>query len=155
MFELGFTEMMLAGVVALIVLGPERLPIVARKTGQWLGKLQSLASGAKNEWAKHAQDFQATAHSIEQDLHQLKQDVQQQTHDITHAILPENVPAWERLPEHKIPADFGVDDMGASLSGSLKTAPAWHTPSLRQQALTRRRDMRSHRPVSPKLRGRK
>ena len=40
MFDFSFTEMLLSGVVALVVLGPERLPKVARKAGEWVGKIQ-------------------------------------------------------------------------------------------------------------------
>ena len=38
MFDVGFWELMLIGVVALVVIGPERLPGVARTVGKWLGK---------------------------------------------------------------------------------------------------------------------
>lgn len=45
MFDIGITELFLLGVVALIVLGPERLPHAARMTGAWIGKLRrTLAS---------------------------------------------------------------------------------------------------------------
>jgi len=40
MFDIGFSEMMVIAVVALVVLGPERLPRVARQAGEWIGKLQ-------------------------------------------------------------------------------------------------------------------
>ena len=36
MFDMGFTEMMLIGIVALVVIGPERLPGVARTAGNTL-----------------------------------------------------------------------------------------------------------------------
>ncbi|MGC3894174.1 Sec-independent protein translocase protein TatB [Pseudomonas urmiensis] len=38
MFEIGFTEMILVGIVALLVLGPERLPVAARAVGRGLGQ---------------------------------------------------------------------------------------------------------------------
>lgn len=38
MFDVGFWELMLIGVVALVVIGPERLPGVAKTAGKWLGK---------------------------------------------------------------------------------------------------------------------
>lgn len=49
MFDFGFTEMGVIAVVALIVLGPERLPKVARQAGQWLGKLQRYVSDVKSD----------------------------------------------------------------------------------------------------------
>jgi sec-independent protein translocase protein TatB len=47
MFGIGFTELMLIGVVALVVIGPERLPKVARTAGAWLGRLNRYASQVK------------------------------------------------------------------------------------------------------------
>ena len=42
MFDMGFTEMMLIGIVALIVIGPERLPGVARTAGKYFSKLRNF-----------------------------------------------------------------------------------------------------------------
>ncbi len=49
MFDFGFSEMMIVGVVALVVLGPERLPLVARKTGEWIGKAQRFVAQVKSD----------------------------------------------------------------------------------------------------------
>lgn len=49
MFDIGFSEMAIIAVVALIVLGPDRLPKVARQAGQWLGKLQRYVSDVKSD----------------------------------------------------------------------------------------------------------
>ena len=40
MFDMGFTELMLIGIVALVVIGPERLPGVARTAGKYFGKVR-------------------------------------------------------------------------------------------------------------------
>ncbi len=40
MFDIGFMEMTLVGIVALLVLGPERLPVAVRKTGLWVSKIK-------------------------------------------------------------------------------------------------------------------
>jgi len=49
MFDFGFSEMVVVAVVGLIVLGPERLPKVARQAGQWLGKLQRYVADVKSD----------------------------------------------------------------------------------------------------------
>ena len=49
MFDAGFTELLLIGVVALVVIGPERLPGVARTAGKWLGKGKRMLSDVKSE----------------------------------------------------------------------------------------------------------
>lgn len=49
MFDVGFWELMLIGLVALLVVGPERLPRLARTAGLWLGKGQALISQVKTD----------------------------------------------------------------------------------------------------------
>jgi len=49
MFDAGFTELLLIGLVALVVIGPERLPGVARTAGKWLGKGKRMLSDVKAE----------------------------------------------------------------------------------------------------------
>jgi sec-independent protein translocase protein TatB len=47
MFDVGFSELVVIGLVALIVIGPERLPKVARTAGHLLGRLQRYVSDVK------------------------------------------------------------------------------------------------------------
>ena len=43
MFEVGFSEILLTSAIALVVLGPERLPKVARQVGNWMGRARAMA----------------------------------------------------------------------------------------------------------------
>ncbi len=57
MFDLGFTELLLIGVVALIVVGPKDLPMLFRSVGRFVGKAKGMArefSSAMNEAADQA-----------------------------------------------------------------------------------------------------
>ncbi|MDR3056387.1 MAG: Sec-independent protein translocase protein TatB [Zoogloeaceae bacterium] len=49
MFGIDFSELLIIGVVALVVLGPERLPKVARTAGHLLGRLQRYVSQVKSD----------------------------------------------------------------------------------------------------------
>ena len=49
MFDISFTELMLVGVIALVVLGPERLPKVARTAGHLLGRAQRYVTDVKRD----------------------------------------------------------------------------------------------------------
>ena len=49
MFDIGFSEMVVIAVVALIVLGPEKLPKVARTAGHLLGRLQRYVNDVKSD----------------------------------------------------------------------------------------------------------
>ena len=43
MFDFGFSEILLVFVLALIVLGPEKLPTVVRRVGRWVGRARAMA----------------------------------------------------------------------------------------------------------------
>ena len=49
MFDVGFLELMLIGVVGLLVLGPERLPKAARTAGLWIGKAKRTVANMQRE----------------------------------------------------------------------------------------------------------
>ncbi len=44
MFDIGWSELLVIGVVALIAIGPKELPSVLRTVGQWMGKVRRMAS---------------------------------------------------------------------------------------------------------------
>jgi sec-independent protein translocase protein TatB len=69
MFEIGFSELVLIGVLALLVLGPKRLPEVARAAGTALAKLRRFITNVK-------QDFNTELHSAElSELRKLKSEL--------------------------------------------------------------------------------
>lgn len=49
MFDIGFLELLICGVIALLVLGPERLPTAARTAGRWIGKTRRMVSQFSSE----------------------------------------------------------------------------------------------------------
>lgn len=49
MFDVGFWELMVIAVVALLVIGPQRLPAVARTVGLWVGRGKRLISSVKSD----------------------------------------------------------------------------------------------------------
>jgi len=49
MFDIGFWEIMLIAVVALVVVGPERLPRVIRVTGLWIGRANASIQSVRSE----------------------------------------------------------------------------------------------------------
>jgi sec-independent protein translocase protein TatB len=74
MFDIGFSELLVIGVVALVVIGPERLPRVARTMGHLAGRLQRYVTDVKadinreielDELKKMRESVQQTASSFE------------------------------------------------------------------------------------------
>jgi sec-independent protein translocase protein TatB len=55
MFEIGFSEIVLCFVVALVVLGPERLPGVARAVGRWTGQAKAYMRNLSSELERETQ----------------------------------------------------------------------------------------------------
>jgi sec-independent protein translocase protein TatB len=55
MFDIGFSELIVIGLVALVVIGPERLPRVARTVGHLLGRLQRYVSDVKSDIQREMQ----------------------------------------------------------------------------------------------------
>jgi sec-independent protein translocase protein TatB len=49
MFDIGFSELLVVMVVALVVIGPDKLPGLARNAGRWVGKAQSMLRSVKAE----------------------------------------------------------------------------------------------------------
>ena len=85
MFDIGFSEIVVIGVVALIVIGPERLPKVARTLGHMFGRLQRYVNEVKadinremelDELRKLQAQVQSAARDIEQSVTQAARDVE-------------------------------------------------------------------------------
>lgn len=98
MFDIGFSEMMIVAVVALVVLGPEKLPRVARQAGQWMGKLQRYVADVKSDINRQMQldelrsvqtELQDAARSLRSEVDgtvsQLKNDLQSVQSDLAGA----------------------------------------------------------------------
>jgi sec-independent protein translocase protein TatB len=96
MFDVGFFELMLIGVVALLVIGPERLPGVARAAGKWLGRGRRFVSSVKAdieqelkaEELKRILEEQKTSnpmHEIIEDTQKSFEEIKQQTESVAKA----------------------------------------------------------------------
>ena len=82
MFDISFFELMMIGVVALVVLGPERLPKVARVVGQWVNRAQRYVNEVKADITREVDLSQ---------LQSLKQQVQEAGQSIENSIRAESV----------------------------------------------------------------
>ena len=87
MFDVSFTEMMVIGVVALVVIGPERLPRVARTAGHLLGRLQRYVSTVKADINRemHIEDIKKFEQSIKSEVNSIGSSVQQEIREIETA----------------------------------------------------------------------
>jgi len=88
MFDVSLTELMVIGVVALIVIGPERLPKVARTVGHLLGRAQRYVNDVKSDIQREIELDELRKFKTE--MEDAAQGVQQSLND-THASLQEPV----------------------------------------------------------------
>lgn len=56
MFDIGFWELSIIGIVALLVIGPERLPAVARTVGKYAGRANRFVANIKDDISKELKD---------------------------------------------------------------------------------------------------
>ena len=80
MFDIGFTELIVIGVVALIVIGPERLPRVARTAGHLYGRMQRYVSSVKSDISHEIQldEMRRIGQGFKESIESAASDVQQQ-----------------------------------------------------------------------------
>ncbi len=107
MFDFSFSELLVIGVVALIVIGPQRLPKVARTAGHMLGRLQRYVSDVKSDIQREMQL---------EDLKKLQLEVEQQARELQDGL---------RKQAASVEADLGgvAADARAALSEPAAVAP--------------------------------
>ncbi|HVJ76092.1 MAG TPA: Sec-independent protein translocase protein TatB, partial [Casimicrobiaceae bacterium] len=91
MFDIGFSEIVVIAVVALIVLGPERLPRAARTMGHLFGRLQRYVNDVKadinremelEELRKIQREVKSAAQDLEQSVSSVARDVEGGMRDV-------------------------------------------------------------------------
>lgn len=148
MFDIGFSELLVIAVVALVVLGPERLPKAARFAGLWVRR-------ARNQWDSVKQELERELQADEikrqmQDVRQGMQETENQLRASGEAVRREaeqmqqhsdtltrevRAPSPADLPPHladsPVPAPAAPEggSVAAPETGSATTAPPAQTPA--------------------------
>ena len=109
MFDIGFSELMVIALVALVVIGPERLPGVARTVGHLLGRLQRYVADVKadinreielDELRKMRDSFQEAASDVESTVRkELAKTEQELNQSVATAVSEAPAAAAEAPPE--------------------------------------------------------
>ena len=99
MFDVGFSELILLGIVALVVLGPEKLPHAARMAGAWLGKIKRTvidiqaeiekevsAAELKQRMNDEIEKLKALSEPIEAEIEVVKNTIHQQINDVSQTL---------------------------------------------------------------------
>lgn len=123
MFDIGFLELVLVGIVALLVLGPERLPHAARMTGAFLGRMTRMAQSLRDEVER------------EVNIHEMQQRIKKQVEEGMIGDLKKDLAEAQKAIEDgfnattqpsptKTPAPAALPDATASTAtGAPSVAP--------------------------------
>lgn len=101
MFDIGFSEILLVALVALVVIGPERLPGVARNIGSFIGRLQRYVHDIKKDFNREVEleeirriqhEMESTVQSMQESMRAvestLHQEVRSHQTTVAEAMLP-------------------------------------------------------------------
>ena len=86
MFDPGIAELFLIGIIALVVLGPERLPVVARKLGRFVGKLQRMFVGFQHEVQRHVDVIETPVKQMNSEIQTELDSVEKSMQDVSELV---------------------------------------------------------------------
>jgi sec-independent protein translocase protein TatB len=95
MFDIGFSELFVIGIVALVVIGPERLPKVARTAGVLFGRLQRYVTQVKSDISREMEmaeltkvktEFESAARSFKTDIESKGAEVEREMREAQASI---------------------------------------------------------------------
>lgn len=123
MFDIGIWEILLILVLALLVIGPERLPGAARTAGLWVGRARRYVEGVKSEVEQEfdVSEFKRIVHNQEIQLNELQQKLnlanplegdkesssEENIHEIMDEIMNEGQEDEDPIPTNE---DKKIDD---------------------------------------------
>jgi len=127
LFDIGFSELLVVFVVALIVLGPERLPIAAKTAGLWIRKIRRSINAVQREINAQL-DQEELARKIEQNNQRILKEGQ----DVQNAIL-----SADKLPiEESTPAKVKVTPEEDKVPLQESAVTAQNTDTKTEEATT-------------------
>lgn len=157
MFDLGFTEILVIGVVALVVLGPEKMPEVARAAGRFFAKAQSYISQVKGEFERESQlaeikklreDIASTAAGLRQSVTDVQTSLTEETRGVNQALSELKSDTTEAVDPY---AQFNQAEATLNASGSDSPSPfSWEADPSSSDAYRSQYVPRRYKP-SPSL----
>ena len=137
MFGISFSELLLVGLVALLVLGPERLPGAARTAGLWIGRLKRSFNAIKQEVEREigADEIRRQLHnehilSMEEEAKKIMAPVQ----DALKPVTPVEPPATPVAAAPAEPASPAPVSLSKTASDPAPQPAAPHDPTLPPRA---------------------
>ncbi len=127
MFDVSFTELMLIGVMALIVIGPERLPKVAKTVGHLLGRAQRYVSDVKTDIQREIDLDEMT--KLKKQMDEAASSLQASMRETSASIQQPLTEARDSLKEASASVEGLVDQARREVDPAKPTKPAAAEPS--------------------------
>ncbi len=110
MFDIGFWELVVIGLVALLVVGPERLPKLAYSAGKWLGKGRAMIGSIKAEIDReiHAEELKRVLEEQKEAFNPLKEIIEETEESLSKFEEEADVLSADHLQAEQEP-DHGPD----------------------------------------------
>ena len=131
MFDVGFSELMVIAVVALVVIGPERLPRVARTAGHLMGRLQRYVNDVKadinremelEELRKFKDEFEQTAQTVQSQINSEINKSEEMFKSIAADLTPHDEPVKSAASPETGPGLESAQGTGSSGANLLTAA---------------------------------
>ena len=143
MFDVGFWEILLILVMALVIIGPERLPGAARKAGFFVGKARRYIEGVRSEVESEldVNEFKRMLHNQEVQINELQQQLKTSVDEVK-ADMPDPVSTADILPES---SSHSIYDEQADVTETLSVSDesSDDKPEVAQTSLADSKDSRS------------
>jgi sec-independent protein translocase protein TatB len=113
MFDIGFLELVLIGIIGLLVLGPERLPVAARTLGRWVGNAKRMLANISAEIDKEIEIEELKAELRKQgESLNINEDVQQIRQTVSEALkeAEQHSDDYEPLPRKEADQPFSLSE---------------------------------------------
>ena len=92
MFDVGFSEVVIIAIIALVILGPERLPKVARTLGFWVGKARRMVADVKSDIDREMRESElADLRKLGDEISDVKNEFQSTAGEVVDASSVESV----------------------------------------------------------------
>ena len=124
MFDIGWGELLLIGIVALIAIGPKELPGVLRSLGQWTGKLRRMASEFQNQFQEAMREAEMA--DLKKQVDEMTSQAQSYANFDPVGDVKRQLESTQQQIESAITAEPPVN--GSSVPASADGAPA--TPEI-------------------------
>lgn len=108
MFDIGFWELLVIGIVALVVLGPERLPSAVRSTAKTIRGIKSMANGVKQEVSQQLKVHELHEHLKQAEKHGLDsvpEDVRRSVAELKAAAQSVQQPYSNKTQNQETPSE--------------------------------------------------